>query len=104
MQQDNSLRAFNYTVAFLAVLGIAACWAEHWQAKQTLSSPLIPQSFSDLYFKPALLFTVLFLIIALLQALSIYFKKSYLVSAITGLVLLIAAGICYPHVVSWFIT
>ncbi|MFP9099007.1 hypothetical protein ACLI09_08130 [Flavobacterium sp. RHBU_24] len=99
---QTSAKTANYIVAGLAVLGIVFCWVQHFQAKQTLRNPLIPQSISELYFKPALLFTVLYSVIAIIQLLSARYKKGQTVAAVLGCVLLVAARICYPYAVSWF--
>jgi len=101
MTQTSSKTA-NYIVAGLAVLGMAFCWAQHFQAKQALSNPLIPQSLSDIYYKPALLFTVVYAAVAILQLLSIRYKQAQIAAATIGGVLIVAARICYPYSVSWF--
>lgn len=95
-------KSVNYSVGALAVLGIIACWMQHWQAKYTYN-PLIPQSLLDVYFKPALLFTVIFALVLLLQAVSIYYKKANATAAIAGLVILVGSGLVYPFVASWLL-
>jgi hypothetical protein len=101
---QTSAKTANYIVAALAVLGIAFCWAQHFQAKQSFSNPLIPQSLSGIYYKPAILFTVLFTLVIVLQSVSIYFKKAHGVAAVFGLALLVGTSMCYPFIINWFLS
>ena len=101
---QTSVKTANYIVAGLAFLGIVFCWLQHFQAQQTLNNPLIPQSFSDVYYKPALLYTGVFGVIIVLQSVSIYFKKAHGVAAVFGLALLVGTGICYPFTINWFLS
>lgn len=101
---QTSAKAANYIIAGLAVLGMVFCWLQHFQSKQTLSNLLIPQSLSYMYFRPAILFTVIFGLIILLQGVSIYFRKAHGIAAVFGLAVFFVAGICYPYTVSWFMS
>ena len=101
MQVKDS-KAANYIITGFALAGIVLCWLQHWQEKHAVRNPLIPQSLSDIYLKPAILFTVVFSFVILLQFLSLNFKKGQTASAVFGAVVVVAAIIVYPYTVGWF--
>jgi len=102
MQVKDS-KVANYGIIGLAALGILLCWLQHWQAKSAVYNPLIPQSISDIYYKPAILFTLIFSFIILLQWLTLYLKKGRAVSAVFGAIVLVGALISYPYSIGWFL-
>lgn len=96
-------KAANYIVIGLSVLFIVYCWTKHWQMKHQTLNPLIPKSLSDIYYKPALLFTGVFSVIVALQLMGLYSKKWQSFSAIFGAMAVVVAWIVYPYVISWFL-
>ena len=93
----------NYIVMALAVLAIAYIWVQRWQSRLTLTNPLIPARLSDIHYKPALLFTLLFAVIVLLQCSSLYFKKGYYATAALGVLFVIGGLLFYPFAVTLFL-
>ncbi|KOS08010.1 hypothetical protein AM493_19600 [Flavobacterium akiainvivens] len=98
-----SLRVVNYIVVCLAVLGVLFCWVQYLEAKRLLSNPLIPQGLMAIHFKRMVLFTALFLVVAMLQLLAVYFRKGRLVAAVFGIIVIAAAVVFYPLVIGWFL-
>lgn len=92
----------NYCVVCISVLGVLLSWVTYLDFKKHLN-PLIPSSLADAYFKPAVLYTVVYAIVVVLQLVSIRYKRAQTAVAVFGAVVIVAGGLFYDVTVGWFL-